>query len=474
MVAAAGNNSFNAKKLKPASYDEVITVSALADTDGKPGGLGGPLCWSWGSYDVDDTFADFSNYGRDVDLIAPGKCIFSTLPGNAYGYISGTSMAAPHVTGAAALYRASRPDATPAETRAALIAAGTFDWNLASDPDTRHEPLLDVSHIVALGDFTVDATPGTSRSALVDEAGGTLRLPIELFRAEDFPDPVTLDVTADDPLTVTVADRRLSGADEATTTMDVTVPASTPSGTYVVTVTASDGTRERSSEFPVTVDSTSPVAAAPAITIRSGGVLRDGVATLATWLPATDPGGSITRYQVRWRVDGSLGSSIDLGPSGRSVERRMAPGHTYALRVRARDLAGNWSAWVESDEAAPVLSQDTSPSLVRTGTWKRVSPTWASGGTVLKSKVKGSSVTRSFTGRAIAWIGVKGAKRGRANVYVDGVLVATVDLKRASVLRQAVVWATSWTASGTHEIRVKVRGTKHRHRVDVDAFVIVR
>ncbi len=99
VVAAAGNNSFNASKLKPASYNEVITVSALADTDGKPGGLGGPLCYSWASYDVDDTFADFSNYGHDVDLIAPGKCIFSTLPGNRYGYISGTSMAAPHVTG---------------------------------------------------------------------------------------------------------------------------------------------------------------------------------------------------------------------------------------------------------------------------------------------------------------------------------------------------------------------------------------
>ena len=213
VVAAAGNNSFNAKKLKPASYDEVITVSALADTDGKPGGLGGSLCYSWGSYDVDDTFADFSNYGRDVDLIAPGKCIFSTLPGNAYGYISGTSMAAPHVTGAAALYRSSRPDATPAETRAALIAAGTFDWNLATDPDTRHEPLLDVSHIVSLGDFTVDATPGTSHSALVNADGGSLGLPVQLIRAEDFPDAVDLEVTAEAPLGGTLADTQLTGQD---------------------------------------------------------------------------------------------------------------------------------------------------------------------------------------------------------------------------------------------------------------------
>ena len=38
-------------------------------------------CFSWGGYDKDDTFADFSNYGADVDIIAPGKCIRSTIPG---------------------------------------------------------------------------------------------------------------------------------------------------------------------------------------------------------------------------------------------------------------------------------------------------------------------------------------------------------------------------------------------------------
>ena len=97
VVAAAANDSHNAAGNIPASYDEVITVSALADTDGKPGGLGGNRCFSWGGYDKDDTFADFSNYGGDVDIMAPGKCILSTVPGPGYAYMSGTSMAAPTV-----------------------------------------------------------------------------------------------------------------------------------------------------------------------------------------------------------------------------------------------------------------------------------------------------------------------------------------------------------------------------------------
>jgi len=140
-AVAAGNESQDSADVSPAAYDEVITVSALADFDGRPGGAAAPTC----TEDEDDTFASFSNFGSDVDVIAPGVCIESTWMGSSYNTISGTSMASPHVAGAAALYEATHPGSSPAQTKAALQSAGTLDWNDVDDPDPIKERLLDVS-----------------------------------------------------------------------------------------------------------------------------------------------------------------------------------------------------------------------------------------------------------------------------------------------------------------------------------------
>ena len=138
-VVAAGNSSQNANQFVPAAYDDtVITVSALADSDGKPNGLGSPT-----SYGADDTFATFSNFGNIVDLGAPGVSIFSTYKNHTYATLSGTSMATPHVSGAAALFIHSHPGSSWTQVRDGLMTFAEVLGSGHTDPSGLHqEPVL--------------------------------------------------------------------------------------------------------------------------------------------------------------------------------------------------------------------------------------------------------------------------------------------------------------------------------------------
>lgn len=143
-VVAAGNDGTNAQNFVPAAYDDaVIAVSALADSDGQAGGTGTTT-----GYGADDTFASFSNYGSSVDIAAPGVNINSTWKGGGYKVISGTSMASPHVAGAAALYLKNNPSASWTQVRDGLRSVGESLGSGHTDPSGTHpEPVVKINSL---------------------------------------------------------------------------------------------------------------------------------------------------------------------------------------------------------------------------------------------------------------------------------------------------------------------------------------
>ncbi|MGX7826085.1 S8 family serine peptidase [Actinokineospora sp. 24-640] len=112
---ASGNSNSDACNFTPARTAEAITVNATANTDAR---------------------ASFSNWGTCTDIFAPGQNITSAwhTSDSAVNTISGTSMAAPHVAGAAALVLAAAPSSTPAQVAAQLYSSATA--NKVTSPGT--------------------------------------------------------------------------------------------------------------------------------------------------------------------------------------------------------------------------------------------------------------------------------------------------------------------------------------------------
>jgi len=187
VVVAAGNSATDAVLSTPANCRDSLTVTALADSDGAQGGLGPDLTVG-GQPEGDDTFAqtfsNFSQFGWDVngdglftiedhpivDLMAPGVAIRSTMPtyqvtlNTQYGLpldyatLTGTSMAAPHVAGAAARYISTHPGVSAEAVRQALVLSGecaaggtvtgllcSTKWPDDPDVDSGSEPLVHIT-----------------------------------------------------------------------------------------------------------------------------------------------------------------------------------------------------------------------------------------------------------------------------------------------------------------------------------------
>ncbi|MBA2558275.1 MAG: SpoIID/LytB domain-containing protein [Chloroflexi bacterium] len=215
-------------------------------------------------------------------------------------------------------------------------------------------------------------------------------------------------------------------------------------------------------------DTTAPTVTVPAASVRQSATLGNG-SSVVSW-SGSDADSGIARYQLQRSIDGGPYRAVDL-PSSKatSVSQALLLGRTYRFRVQAIDGAGNRSAWRAGPAFRPVLHQDGSSSVRYGKSWRVANTSSASGGSTRHATASGSMATLTFTGRTVAFVAPRGPGRGTARIYLDDVLVRTIDLSAPSERPRRIMFVKSWPGRASHTIRVEVTGTG---RVDVDAFLV--
>jgi hypothetical protein len=215
-----------------------------------------------------------------------------------------------------------------------------------------------------------------------------------------------------------------------------------------------------------------PTSTAPSSTVTTSSTTTGGAVPMSLRWAGTDDRSGVDLYQVARSTDGGTYLPIATALAAPKITQILGSGHTYRFRVRSVDVAGNTGTWAYGSVIRLTGVAQSSASVRYAGTWATsTSPTWW-GGTARSSSRAGSTASYTFTGKSIAWVGLKGVGRGKANVYINGVLKATVDLYSATTKKQVVVWSANYGTSATRTITITVLGTANRPRVDIDGFIV--
>ena len=224
-VAAAGNDAVNndTSPHYPSSYDSA-TLMSIASTD------------------RNDRMSSFSQWGlTSVDMGAPGSAILSTVPGG-YDTYSGTSMATPHVAGAAALVWSINPDLSPVEMKELLMAAG--DSNAALTGKTVAGTRLNVANALDQANPAPSYKFTVSPASQPIEAGGAASYNFSVGSVAGWDGSVALSVAVS-PALEGVSLSASTVAAGGAFTLDVATTAQTAWGDYSITVTGNDGAIEK-------------------------------------------------------------------------------------------------------------------------------------------------------------------------------------------------------------------------------------
>jgi hypothetical protein len=222
----------------------------------------------------------------------------------------------------------------------------------------------------------------------------------------------------------------------------------------------------------IVVDRTAPTSSAPVATFRVGTSLSSGsVSTRFSWTGA-DARSGIDHYQFALSTDGGLYRLINGSLASPALTKTLASGHRYRAGVRAVDRAGNVGAWTYGPSFRVSRYEETSGTIRWSSGWRTATSSAYSGGHSRFASGAGSGATFTFSGRSVAWVGSVGPTRGWASVYVNGALVASVNLFATSTHNQRVLFSKTWSTSAARTIRIRISGTVGHPRGDIDAFVV--
>jgi GH25 family lysozyme M1 (1,4-beta-N-acetylmuramidase) len=256
------------------------------------------------------------------------------------------------------------------------------------------------------------------------------------------------------------------------TTLDISAASSVAPGDYAFTVTGTANGLTRTANGTVTVvDGEPPVVVSPrSYLLGSGRLSADSVVVRTTW-SASDPAG-VALYATERQRNGGAWEALGLATTvTTTLTESHAFGSTFRYRTRATDAFDNTSSFASGANLKAVRTQQHTTTVKYSSGWRAVYNANASGSSLRYTKTSGAWVSYTFTGRSIAWVAYKGPDRGKADVYIDGVKRGTIDTYSSSYRSRSIVFATNWASSGTHTIRIVVKGTAGHPRVDVDAFI---
>ncbi|MCC6832049.1 MAG: S8 family serine peptidase [Thermoleophilia bacterium] len=302
-VAAAGNDGLDegAGVAYPAACPSAGIVSVAATTG-------------------TDHLAAFSNRGATtVDLGAPGESIYSLAPGSGYSWKSGTSMAAPHVAGVAAMLLGRHPSLGVADLKSLLMDTGAPAAALAGTTVSGRR--LSASAAMSAADAP-DTTPPTAPVITSPAAGAVVNDATVTWTG-------STDASGIDGYRVTVDGTVVGNVGSGVRSLD---PGPLADGPHSVTVTAADtaGNTTAGTAVPFTLDTRPPAAftmTAPAATAATE--------VTVTWTPSSDDNG-IARYRVRWD-----GGAVTLGATATRLPFALPVGGGFEVTVAADDPAGN-------------------------------------------------------------------------------------------------------------------------------------